>query len=391
MELTRISASKFKVYAACPRRYKAEYIDGGKAGQSPGVPAMTGSAVHAALEHYVQWVYIDGTDDPRLDLLLDLLGEHWASIWGSEPRKSSPEYKDAVAMLTTWFERTDLSNVKVLSTEHKSIREVEVPGGAREFTYIFDRCDAYTDEITGERVIRVVDYKTFRLNRGFDEVRNDLQMQMYAVGAMLDYGEHCDRVEVQMDLLRHSAVTAAYSVEEIRQFYVDMWTRAGEIIADDKAEERLNSECIFCVRRATCASVRSNAAAGGVQSLIGTGDPEELLRAWYEVDAARKAAEAAKKELDEALRATLDAEQVKDLTGGGFKATSRANSRRQVDATRAAAIIPPTVFSRVAKVSVGDLDKAHKEGEIDDEAWSALNAQAITRTVGQSSVSVKKV
>lgn len=391
MELTRISATKFKVYAGCPARYKAEYVDGGKKGDTPGVPALTGSAVHAALEDYVQWVYIDGTDDPRLELLIDLLGERWQSVWGKPHDPKSTEYKDAVEMLTTWFERTDLSNVKVLSTEHKAIRQVEVPGGTREFTYIFDRCDSYTDELTGERVIRVVDYKTFRVNRGFDEVRKDLQMQMYAVGAMLDYGEHCDRVDVQMDLLRHSSVTATYSVEEIRQFYVDMWTRAGEILADDTAVERINSECLFCVRRSTCTAVRANAAVGGVQSLLGTGDPEELLRAWFEVDAARKAAEAAKKELDEALRATLDAEQVKDLTGGGFKATSRANSRRQVDAARTAALVPAPVFSRVAKVSVTDLDKAHKAGEISEEAWSKINAEAITRTVGQSSVSVKKV
>lgn len=390
MELTRISATKFKVYAACPSRYEAEYIKGGKAGSSAGVPALTGSAVHAALEEYVKMVYVDKTDDPRLELLIDLLGEHWESVWKEPLDAKSAPYKDAVEMLKTWHERTDLSNVTVLSTEYKAIRTVEVPGGTREFTYIFDRCDYYVDEITGERVIRVVDYKTFRLNRGFDEVRKDLQMRMYAVGAMLDYAGQCDRVEVQMDLLRHSTVTATYSVEEIREFYVDMWEMAGKILADDTAEERLNSECIFCVKRSTCTAVRSNAAAGGVQSLIGTGDVTDLLEAWYEVDAARKAAEAAKSELDDALRATLDAEQVKNLTGGGFKASARENSRRNVDPSKAAAIVPPQVFAAAAKVSITALDKAHKAGEIDEDAWNKLNAQAVSRTTGAASVSVKK-
>lgn len=390
MELGRISATKFKTYAACPSRYEAEYIKGGKVGSSAGTPALTGSAVHAALEEYVKMVYVDQTDDPRLELLIDLLGEHWEGVWKEPLDKKSAPYKDAVEMLKTWHERTDLSEVAVLSTEHKAIREVEVPGGTREFTYIFDRCDYYVDELTKERVIRVVDYKTFRLNRGFDEVRKDLQMRMYAVGAMLDYAGQCDRVEVQMDLLRHSTVTATYSIEEIREFYVDMWNLAGKIIADDTAEERLNSECIFCVKRVTCNAVRSNTAAGGVQSLIGTGDVTDLLEAWYEVDAARKAAESAKKELDEALRVTLDDEQVKNLTGGGFKASSRDNSRRNVDASRVAPLVSPQVFARVAKVSVGELDKAHKEGQIDDDAWSEINSKAITRTTGAATVSVKK-
>lgn len=390
MELTRISASKFKVYAACPSRYKAEYIDGGKTGSSAGIPALTGSAVHKALEEYVKMVYVDKTDDPRIELLIDLLGEHWQEVWDEPLDTKSAPYKDAVEMLKTWFERTDLSTVQVLSTEYKAIRTVEVPGGTREFIFIVDRCDFYVDDLTGERVIRVVDYKTFRLNRGFDEVRKDRQMQMYAVGAMLLYGEQCDRVEVQMDLLRHSTVTATYTIEEIRQFYIDMWKLAGEIIADEKAEERINSECLFCVKRVTCTAVRSNAAAGGVQSLLGTGDPEELLKAWFEVDAARKAAESAKKELDEALRITLDAEQVKDLTGGGYKATSRGNSRRSADPSRVASLIPPQVFAQVAKVSVGELDKAYKNGEITDDAWSQINSQAITKTTGAATVSVKK-
>lgn len=390
MELTRISASKFKVYAACPSRYKAEYIDGGKTGSSAGIPALTGSAVHKALEEYVKMVYVDKTDDPRIELLIDLLGEHWQEVWDEPLDTKAAPYKDAVEMLKTWFERTDLSTVQVLSTEYKAIRTVEVPGGTREFIFIVDRCDFYVDDLTGERVIRVVDYKTFRLNRGFDEVRKDRQMQMYAVGAMLLYGEQCDRVEVQMDLLRHSTVTATYTIEEIRQFYVDMWKLAGEILADEKAEERINSECLFCVKRVTCTAVRSNAAAGGVQSLLGTGDPEELLKAWFEVDAARKAAESAKKELDEALRITLDAEQVKDLTGGGYKATSRGNSRRSADPSRVASLIPPQVFAQVAKVSVGELDKAYKNGEITDDAWSQINSQAITKTTGAATVSVKK-
>lgn len=391
MELTRISASKFKVYAACPSRYKAEYIDGGKTGSSAGIPALTGSAVHKALEEYVKMVYVDKTDDPRIELLIDLLGEHWQEVWDEPLDTKAAPYKDAVEMLKTWFERTDLSTVQVLSTEYKAIRTVEVPGGTREFIFIVDRCDFYVDDLTGERVIRVVDYKSFRLNRGFDEVRKDRQMKMYAVGAMLLYGEQCDRVEVQMDLLRHSTVTATYSVEEIREFYVEMWKLAGEILADEKAEERINSECLFCVKRVTCTAVRSNAAAGGVQSLLGTGDPEELLKAWFEVDAARKAAESAKKELDEALRNTLDAEQVKDLTGGGFKATSRGNSRRNADPARVASLVPPHVFAQVAKVSVGDLDKAYKNGEIDEDAWSQINSQAITKTTGAATVSVKKV
>lgn len=367
MELRTISASGFKVYDKCPSRYEAEYAKGIRDSSAPGTPAILGTTVHQALEEYVQDVYVDQNNVPDLQRLLD-----YFEVAHASSGLGRGEFEDGVAMLTTWFTRTDLSNVKVISTELKSTIEVPTNDGPRKFNYIWDRCDEYTEG--GLRIIRVVDYKTFRVNRGIEDIYEDRQIRMYAVAAMIQFKDNPpDRVEVQMDLLRHGNVTVDFTVEECRQFYIDIVETANEILADEAPVERINAECVFCVKKATCTKIRENSFVGGVAAIMD--DPEALLEAKVELSNQKKATTAAEKEIDEALRGYMDANDLSEITGSTYKASTRTNRRRKIDPAKLARVIGDNLFRKVAKVTLGELDKLEKNGELTDEQIQQISGQ----------------
>lgn len=372
MHLRTISASGFKVYDKCPSRYEAEYVLAKRGAMPSSRPAMIGTAVHKALEDYVQDVYLDKGRSPELQYLCDLLEVAWSAEPALGPADDSdPDYQSALDMLATWFNRTDLSEVEVLSVERKSTIEVPTSDGPRSFNYIWDRCDRYVDE-DGVTVIRVVDYKTVWMNRGIGEILDDLQVRMYGVAAAVQFkNEEPGRIEIQMDLLRHGNNTVTFDLEELRQFYRDMVGTAEAILADENPVERLNPECHFCIKKATCETLRSTALAGSVAAIAD--DPEKLMEAKDILSAQKKAIEAAVKEVDVELRNTLDAEQVKALSGSKYKASATVRKTRKMDPYKVSQVIGAAKFSKVATVTVTALDKLRKDGSLTEEQEQGLD------------------
>lgn len=386
MHLRTISASGFKVYAKCPSRYESEYVLAKKGSQPSSRPAMIGTAVHKALEDYVQDVYIDKGHSPSLQYLCDLL----EVAWSSEPGLGAPEgadYDAALAMLGTWFDRTDLSEVEVLSVEKKLSIQVPTIDGPRAFNYIWDRCDRYVDS-EGVTVIRVVDYKTVWMNRGIGEIVEDLQVRMYGVAAAIQFkDEEPGRIEIQMDLLRHGNNTVSFDVTELRDFWNDIVEMANTIISDEAPVERLNSECHFCLKKSTCETLRSSALAGSIAAIAD--EPDKLMEAKDVLTAQKKAIDEALKEVDTELRNTLDEKQVKSLLGGNYKATSTVRRTRKMDPYKVAEVIGAAKFSRIAKITLKSLDDLIKTDQLSEEQVSKL--ERITEyESGSSTIKVSK-
>ena len=387
MHLRTISASGLKTYDKCPSRYEAEYVIAKKGSQPSSRPALVGTVVHKALQDYVQDVYIDKVRKPDLQYLLDLLEVAWSAEPALGPAGDDPDYDAAMGMLSTWFNRTDLSDVEVLSVEQKRSIEVPTDDGVKSFNYIWDRCDRYVDS-DGVTVIRIVDYKTVWMNRGLGEILEDLQVRMYGVAAAIQFkDQEPGRIEIQMDLLRHGNNTVTFDVDELRQFYVDMVELANEIIADDNPREQLNPECHFCLKKSTCETLRASALAGSVAAIAD--EPDKLMEAKDKLSAQKKAIEAALKEVDDELRNTLDEQQIKALVGTSYKATSTVRRTRKMDPYKVAEIIGAAKFSRIAKITLKSLDDLVKGGQLSEEQQSRL--ERITEfESGASTIKVSK-
>jgi hypothetical protein len=104
-----ISYSQFSVFSKCPHRWGLEYRDGHKNYQ-PSMAAVFGTAVHVAMQHYIQTMFdISGAEADRIDIeaffqqsfsdeykktLNDNKGVHFSSA--SEMREY---YEDGLAIL----------------------------------------------------------------------------------------------------------------------------------------------------------------------------------------------------------------------------------------------------------------------------------------------------
>jgi len=351
-----LSATAMDVATKCLSRYAAENFQRADKGDS-GMPAMLGSSCHNALEHYVQSVYIDKASQPSLKFLLDLYKMHYMTIFDTVDA-AGPVYEDGVEMLTTWFERTDLSNVTVLSVEAKEpfpIRVKDAAGTQHEipFNYIFDRLDQLEED-----VYRVVDYKTVRWGYGPDELRLKLQARAYAVAAQIKF-PHARRIWVQFDLLRHESVGTVFTKEENANTYryLRKWARKilDTELDDALAMETINDECKFCIRKAVCGELMKNRNVGGI---VGLPIPELVDRRAL-IQGQIAALKSLEGELDAHLKELAQHDDLEVLGSGQNEVYWARSKRRAIDRIDVLEqILGPALFERVGSKSVtmGKLD-----------------------------------
>ncbi len=357
-----LSATAMDVATKCMARYAAENFDRADKGDS-GMPAMLGSACHNALEFYVKAVYIEKVAERSWDLLLTYYKMHYTLIFDTMDTVG-PVFDDGVEMLKNWFERTDLSDVNVLSVEAKEPFPVKVTDkhGVQHhipFNYIFDRLDQLDED-----TYRVVDYKTVRWGYGPDELRLKLQARAYAVAAQIKF-PHAKRIWVVFDLLRHDAVGTVFTKEEnantyryIRKWAKNILDTDYDLTADppiNEAKESINDECKFCIRKAVCGELMKNRAVGGV---VGLSMPELVDRRAL-IQGQVAALKSLETELDDHLKALAQHDDLETLSSNQnevYWARSKRRAIERIDVLEG--ILGPALFERVGSKSVtmGKLD-----------------------------------
>jgi hypothetical protein len=368
LELRTISASSLQSFEECPRRWHEENVK--RTPRSGGTaPADLGTACHEALENYVGAVYKDKKREPSFDLLMMFYKVGFQSAFGSADF-DRPEYKDGEAMLRRWFDRTDLSNVEIISMEKKDFIEIKTSAGIKKYNYIWDRCDRFMEH--GKKIIRVVDYKTIRANITPDELRTKIQARMYGMAAAIQFkDEQPDEIWVQFDLLRYGTVDVKFSREQNVMTWKYIKSTAERIIGMDEntAPEQLGPGCQWCVRKATCKTLRKNVNGGGTYALLGG---EDLLKARVEMEAVQKAAKYALEEIDNIIMAQARNEDMTEWETDNYEVKFTSSKRRVVDSHEAGLILGPQVMAQMGKLSISDVDKLLKGDELSPNQKSLL-------------------
>jgi hypothetical protein len=381
------------VATKCMSRYSAEYIERNRTASGP--PAQLGTAVHNSLEIYVKTVYMDGPNDgrkqPELKYLLDLFRMQFMVVFDSiDP--TGDMYEDGVEMLTRWFERTDLSEVTVVSVEEKTPFQVNVQDSAGTnhqlpFNYIFDRLDRL-DETT----YRVVDYKTWRQALAPDDLMGKLQARAYGLACQIQF-PHAEKIWVQFDQLRHERIgivlTKADNANTWR--YIKRWAKTILDTKPEDAAETINPDCKWCIRKATCKALAKNHAAGGI---AGLGIPELIDRRGM-IDSQMAGLQWAATELDEALKKAAEADDLTELTSDQFRVFWSRSSRRGIERVDVLEnILGPQLFEQVGKkdVSITQLDKLLKKGNttLSDEQKAQVKGLIVDK-LGEPKLKTKPV
>lgn len=387
-----LSASSLQVWALCPDRWAAEYLDRGE-GMS-GFAADIGTSVHGGLEMFVKAVFIDKTHAgltrvQQKDLLISYYQMSYVQTFGTADMET-PEYKDGFALTMKWFERTDLIAKDMKCVESAELKEtIPVPynnpdGTVHEFAfnYIMDRVDQLE-----ETVWEVVDYKTVRVPIQPEDLENKIQARAYALAIQIKHPE-CTKVKVTFDLLRHLPVSLWFTREDNIAFWRFLCDTAQEIADRDRsdAKPRLNSECGFCIKKATCRLMTSNIAVGGIHSLSVDEAVDKVRLLKDQMKANKRLVE----DLEDIiyLHAATTDELNWETGDGAYEVDISAGKARVFPFHQAAEIMGPDLVAQMGNMTLGNLDKLIKDESLPADMRNKL-AGLVSWTNGSLRLNIK--
>jgi len=381
-----LSASALKTLRGCPARYFAENV--ARAANFQGTAAALGTTLHAALEVFIAGHKLRRDMQWRIELLLELyeaaFKEHFSTDLGCA------EFKEGKQILINWFHRPStfemMISSQVLSVETKKNfpvrvnymgKVIEIP-----FNYIFDRLDK-----VGPGEYRVVDYKSSKYALSADDLRDNIQARAYAVAVATQFKD-AERIWVVFDFLRHESVGVVFTRDDNVATYRLIQAEAQKLVnfneTTDIPEEKLNSECLFCVRKAACKTLQSNIDAGGIMSLE-IGDVAEVL---YKAKGQLSGLKSLVNDLEKRIILHA-AENLDDLIETEkVRATVSSGSRRRVDQEVIAKVVGPAIMSQYGnEIRVSDLDSLFNHPDLTPGQKAGIKS-AVSRVPGNPMVKV---
>lgn len=362
-----ISATSLDVFQACPARWAAEMLH--KPPTASSAPANLGTAVHAALEDYVNWAFLSGKPEPDEDegYLLKQFTSHYQSLFGDD----SSMFAEGEAMLHKWWERTDFSSRVVISAERKMNFEVPYLSLSGEKTvvplnYIWDRADQLDNED-----IEIVDYKTWRMPVTAEKMRDKIQVRVYSLAARILYPQ-ANRIWITLDQLRYDAVGTAFTRDDDAATWAFVKKQLTQIFEtpEESAPEKIGTGCQWCLRRHTCTSLNQNITAGGISSLT----HPELVARKAELDVRAKTLTYMVNEIDEILTGYAKENDLMTWQTPDYQVEMTMSMRRGVDAERAFMVIGPELAAKYGTITMGVIDKLLKSNEITEGQKAQLKS-----------------
>ncbi|QOP65369.1 Cas4 family exonuclease [Gordonia phage Diabla] len=395
MELRTISASSIQVFEGCTFRYHAEMVERTPSPGGSSEPAKLGTAVHDALERIVQEVYLDKARDMDWNVLVAYFKQEFMKQFMRIPDAKDDLYNDGIDMLERWFGRTDLDKVQVLMVERKIRVTIKTSIGEVPYTFIFDRLDMFEED--GKTIVRVVDYKTWRQHLTPQALRQKAQGRLYGLAIMLAKAEiakelgfelNADEIWVCFDQLRYDPVEVKFTRDDNVATWKYVRKVAERIIAEPAPGKRtLNSECQFCVVKATCPTLVKNVQAGGVMALAG--DRNEMAKRYSELEGAQKAIKYAMEEVMEKLLEDAMASDEIEYDTDDFHVTFKSSRRKSYDPATVREIIGDNLFASLGKINNSEIDKLLNGNALNAAQKSRLRS-SVQESIGEPKPKVVK-
>jgi RecB family exonuclease len=380
------SATAIQVAEACPARYKAESVD--KAPSITNSAAGLGTAVHNTLERGIK-IFMETGNPPTEKDFQDFFYLEYLSVFGTVDEVGE-DFLDGKKMIFDWYYRQDFDTLKVISAEVKENFPIPfIYNGeeiTRPFNFIWDRHDRL-----GEEEYKVVDYKTNRWPVSPQDLKKKVQARAYGLAAQIKY-PNAKRIWVEFDMLRHGGpVGIAFTRDDNIATWKYLKKKAQEVadMDENNLEERLNPECNFCIRKASCGALQRNIAAGGIMAVTTAAEMVELRTV---LEFQRKGATSAITELDKMILAAAKESDIFEFPAGRSMVKITTSSRRAVDADMVELAIGADLFLKYGgrTITMAAIDKLLKGDALTDQQKSALRGLIYSK-VGEPSVKVETV
>lgn len=349
MNLHHLSASSAKLFLACEAQWKSRYAD--RASSKGGTAASQGTAIHQALENYFKGGLHEIDIDPKQKLaaLLRLYDLAFDELFPHDDHSLYGLREEGKQLLAVWLARNpSFDGVTTRVIEGESEFMLETKFGLIPCLYRMDR----VDERQADARVTAVDYKSGRYQETVEELRNNIQVRVYAVAIWKQFPGR-DRYSVVFDYLRGKGpIGVTFTVEEIEKIYAELVKLAERIVESDGSQETVNVGCRWCHRKLQCGAFARHAVGVGIHSL----SLPELVDRRVDLTHTLRAVEQALVEIDEELAAELkkdDAPLI--LKGTGPEGLAhKSSSRRAVDVKRVLEVMSPAeIVESGGKVEIG--------------------------------------
>lgn len=373
MKVKSLSASSIKSYLGCPKRFLAEQVRVG----ADSVPGRFGTAIHLTLDRYFAI-----TEEAREHDGV-LLAEMWTSVCNAFLGLDAGDYLDTGHEFLARYVATRPYPAKVLSREVKESFEITTESGeAVRINYICDRVD---EDASG--MVEVIDYKTQWARVTPEEMRKLVQPGLYAVAMRRKYGVSQVRVTYEMlrqDPINVSTVYNDADMDRIERLLADV---AQRILDDLDPAEKLNPECVYCIRKGVCDTLRKATELGWTPTL----PIEKLVERRAEIKSAVKAQEQMLTEIDEVIIGHLRAENVSHDDIGEYTVSVSVSKRGSYDPIGVFTVLGEAAipYMKVQKTALDKVLKRKRDNPFTEEERVAIEAFLSTE-FGEPTVKVEK-
>jgi RecB family exonuclease len=287
-----LSFSRLQRYEQCPRSFKLHYVDGLPSETGPAL--HFGKAMHRTLERLVGEHAL--STEPRA-LSFERAERLWQEAWADSGLMGIGPFYEGFRMLGT-FVRSEgsVDPASILAIE----REFELRVGRFQVVGAIDRVDR-----TGERSIRIRDYKTGRLLPTRAEVDENLQLSLYHLAAK-EIWPWAEVVKLQLDMLRHDArLRTSRSEADLAaaRRYVEALGEKTE--NDTEFAARPSPNCVHCDHKVQCEAYLGALRGDRTVRALDLRDIGAVAREREEVACIARVTYARKTELDGVIKARL--------------------------------------------------------------------------------------
>ncbi|MBT3691466.1 PD-(D/E)XK nuclease family protein [archaeon] len=248
------SHSRLSSFEQCPFKYKCRYIDKLKPDIKTTIEGFLGNAVHSTLE----WVY---THSKERTFELDDLIEYYAKLWRGD---YSPEIKivkeefneefyfnKGIKFLIDYFMKYSPFKDNTIETEKKLIMSLDLDGKYKIIGFI-DRLIHHQDT----NIFEVHDYKTSATLKSQEELDQDRQLALYAIGIRKLYPQVNDVKLVWHYLDFNKTVSSERTVEQLETLRQEIMQLIDKVESATEFPPLSSILCKWCEFRSYCPTLK---------------------------------------------------------------------------------------------------------------------------------------
>jgi DNA helicase-2/ATP-dependent DNA helicase PcrA len=235
----RLSPSKIQTYEDCPLKFKFQHV------LRVPTPSKTyfgmGTAIHAVAENMTK-LQKDGKE-PTEELALEILDKQWdTSSYRNQRTKESQDKDKSKEMVKTyleWAEKNPNTPVDVEPKFQIKLNDVTISGK-------IDRV-----EMTPDGEYEVIDFKTGYAYKTKNTIKDDVQMNVYALGTQKLYGKIPKKTS--LFYIKHNKIVPHFIEEDkLEEFKVELGKKIEAIFNEEFDADPEYRKCSRCDYASIC-------------------------------------------------------------------------------------------------------------------------------------------